>query len=456
MANSIDAFIPEIWAAESLRILEENMVVMQLVNRDFNPAVANFGDTVHTRKPAEFTAQRKGVDDDVTDQSVAATDIEVKLNQHIHVSFVIKDGEETKSFKSLVDFYLSPAMLAQARFADQVVLGQWPQFMKAGSVRGYTAGKLGALTKTTAVDEILNLRNVMNVNKADPTGRHVIWTPYSETAVLATEAFLHADKRGDGGAALREASMGRTLGFDHFMCQNMSYVPSGNTTVTGAVNNASGYEVGDTAITVDGLSAAITNGTWVTIGGDMTPQRVTSTTGGATPTELVISPGLRHAVVDDAAVTVYTPGAVNLAAGYAAGWYKAITVDGFTVAPQVGQMVAFGTATDLYTVIGAPTTTSIVLDRPLDAAIADDAKVNIGPAGNYNLAFHRNAITVVNRPLIMPRAGAGAIAGAATRNGLAMRVVIQYDSKSQGHRVVFDMLFGVKVVEPLQGAVLFG
>lgn len=50
-SNSIDPLIPELWAQESIAILEENMVAPLLVHRDFEPVVASFGDTVHTRKP---------------------------------------------------------------------------------------------------------------------------------------------------------------------------------------------------------------------------------------------------------------------------------------------------------------------------------------------------------------------------------------------------------------------
>ncbi len=35
-ANSITALVPEIWANESLLILEEEMVMGNLVHRDFN------------------------------------------------------------------------------------------------------------------------------------------------------------------------------------------------------------------------------------------------------------------------------------------------------------------------------------------------------------------------------------------------------------------------------------
>jgi hypothetical protein len=42
--NNIDALIPELWAQESLAILEENMVAANLVHRDFQPVFAKFGD----------------------------------------------------------------------------------------------------------------------------------------------------------------------------------------------------------------------------------------------------------------------------------------------------------------------------------------------------------------------------------------------------------------------------
>ena len=95
MANSLDAFVPEIWANESVLILLENMVASSLIHRDFENELARFGDIVNTRKPAEFTAKRKDVNDNVTIQDASATNIQVPLNQHLHTSFLIRDGEES-------------------------------------------------------------------------------------------------------------------------------------------------------------------------------------------------------------------------------------------------------------------------------------------------------------------------------------------------------------------------
>jgi hypothetical protein len=450
-ANSLDALIPELWAQESLVILEENMVAGNLVHRDFENHIAAFGDIVNTRRPSEYEGKRKTPTDDITIQDSTATNVAVPLNQHVHVSFIINDEEQSKAFKDLVGMYLAPAMLAQARFIDKIVLGQVHQFL----ANGY--GGLGSLSSSNSRARILGVRNVMNKNKAHAENRNLIWTPDGETEVLNTDLFISAEQVGDNGTALREASIGRKLGFNHFMCQNMSSVDSTIAdVVTGAVNQAAGEGKGQTAITVDGFSAAIAANTWVQIGGY--PYRVVSTTGGATPTVITIgSPGLLAGVADDAVVTVYDPGAVNLAAGYAAGYAKTIAFDGMTNIPQVGQAVSFGTdpTSPVYTVIAA-TSTTITLDRPLEAAVADDAALNVGPAGNYNFAFHRNALALVVRPLAAPLAGAGALSSVVSHNGLSMRATIAYNHMKQGHVVTLDMLCGVKVLDTDLGAVLLG
>jgi len=101
-ANDNDAYIPERWAEEGLAILEENMVAASMVHRDFEDEIAEFGDVVNTRQPASFKIRRKTDDDDVETQDARSTNVQVPLDQHIYNSFVIKDGEASKSFQELV------------------------------------------------------------------------------------------------------------------------------------------------------------------------------------------------------------------------------------------------------------------------------------------------------------------------------------------------------------------
>ena len=105
--------------------------------------------------------------------------------------------------------------------------------------------------------------------------------------------------------------------------------------------------------------------------------------------------------------------------------------------------------------MSTPTTTEILPNTPLDAAIADDAVVGIGPAGEYCFGFHRNAVALVVRPLAEPRSGTGALSYVANFNGLSIRVVITYDGDKQGHLVTVDMLAGVKTLDTRLGVVMY-
>lgn len=448
-ANSVDPYIPEWWAMETLAILEENMVASKMVNRDFEKYFNKFGDVVNTRRPGEFTAKRKVKGDAVTVQDATADNVAVRLDQWNHVTFTIDDIEETMSMKKLSDEYARPAAMALARQVDQIVLGQYPRFLPN------VAGQLNGITTSNIKDYVLDLRKIMDDNKAYTEGRNVILTSKTEADMLRPEWFTSADKVGDKGEALRKASLGHKLGFDWWKDINMANVAVGNTIRTFQVNNAAGYAVGTTALTVDTGTGEITVGTWVAIGG--IPYQVSARTGTAPTTAITLTYGLIRAVADNDPITVYTPGAVNNASGYAQYWSKEITVDGFSVAPRVGQFVTFGTdTTNRYTIIGVNGTTGITLDRALEAAIADDATANIGPAGAYNLALHKDAVTLAIRGLAPVRNGAGALSTTMNYNGLSLRVTISYDPTYQKHMWTFDFLSGIQVLDTDLGAVLLG
>lgn len=447
-ANDNTALIPEMWSKFSLAVLKSKMVAGNLVHRDFEQEFREFGSVVHTRKPGAFAVYNKTDDDEVTNQDATSTRINVNLDQHLHVSFVIKDGEETQSMQRLVPYYLVPAMTAMAERIDSIILGQVSRFIKSAQ-----GGTVQGMTSSNAKDYILETGQRMDENKA-PLDRTLVVTPNMKTAILKNSVFSEADKRGDQGTALREASLGRILGFDAYMCQNAPTVLTADKDVTMLINNSAGYVAGDTVLTVDGISGICAVGTWVSIGGRTHQVTASSATLGNT-TSITVSPALFEAVANNAVVTQWAPGAIDFGAGYAAGYSKMLTLDGFTIFPKKGQTVSFGTdVTNIYNIVATNGSTTIQLDRPLVAALADDAIVNIGPAGDFGFAFTKNAVALVVRPLRAPEAGAGAMAFTASDEGFSMRAVIQYDSKAQGHRVTLDCLLGVAQLDSLCGAVL--
>ena len=427
--NDNTAFVPQVWAQESLMILEANMVAANLVHRDFSNEIAHFGDTVNTRKPGAFTAMRKGYSDSVTDQDATATNVAVKLDQHLHTTFVIKDGEESKSFKDLVTEYLAPAALSLAQAADEIVLGQTYQFL-ANAV-----GKVGTTIDATT---IIAAKEKLNALKCPMQGRNMIVTPNQEGALLNIAGFTQAQAVGDDGTALKEGSLGRKYGFDMFMDQNAPSVASATAIATVAISNAGGYAAGTTTMTITTTTTALVTGSWCLIDGQ--PYMVKA---GTTATSLVITTGLRYAVAQSAVVKGITSGTINLSAGYAAGWYKPMVFAGATLSQ--GQLVSSGS--DLYSVLSNSAALSLVTDRPLATAAANGDVLGVGPSGEYGFAFHKNALAFVTRPLSTPRQGTGALSSVANYNGLGLRVTITYDGQAQGHRVTLDMLAGVKMLD---------
>lgn len=63
----------------------------------------------------------------------------------------------------------------------------------------------------------------------------------------------------------------------------------------------------------------------------------------------------------------------------------------------------------------------------------------------HSLGFHRNGLALVTRQLELPQGAAkSAIASA---NGLAVRVVFDYDSKTKQDKISFDIIYGIKELD---------
>lgn len=455
--NDNDALIPETWAYEALRTLSSNMVFGSLVNRDFSSYVASYGDVVNTSRPADFSGKRKTKTDNVSVQDAVSPNIPVPLDQHVHVSFQIADEDLSKALPDLVDRYLEPAAREMAETVDRILAGQ------VCRLATHEVGRLGEMAASNAKEFILAADTKMKQNRAPIAGRNLVLGPVAEGAALAAEIVTRADQRGDGGEALENARVGRIFGFDTYMDQNMNYVDITAADIgTGVTDNLEA--VGSTVVETTVADApGVVSGAYVVFEGEGRPHRILSSANN--PEDITLTEGLVNGVGAGSDVTVYFPGAVNhpLTGTYAPGWAKEIAVDGHTAdkGPQVGQMVTFGTGTSShhYTIIAVTVLTSststILLDRPLEDAVDNDDPAFYGPAGGMNLAFHRDAVALVVRPLAQVPSGTGAASFVANYGDLSMRVTMQYQGLSQGMLVTFDLLCGVAVLDERLAVVLY-
>jgi hypothetical protein len=206
-------------------------------------------------------------------------------------------------------------------------------------------------------------------------------------------------------------------------------------------------------------------GEYVVLEGNDQPTVATAVTddGGGNTDTVTLDEALKYDVALNAVARVFKKCAVK--GSYAAGYNEAIVLDGYAAgkAPAIGQLVAFGTGVNrhVYTIIEAEESiagdeVSVYFDRPLEAILADNDDAFPGPAGAYNLAFHREALALVSRPLAVPNARTGVMSGVAAYNNIAMRVSMQYDIDAGGTVVNCDILAGVKELDENLAVVLLG
>ncbi len=461
-ANDNDALIPELWARESIAVLEENMVMGGLVHRDFSLEIANFGDIVNTRKPVDGTIDRKTDSDTITYEDAVLNNVQVPLNQHMYAAFVIKDGERSKSMQDLIAIHLETRMKAMGNGIDRMIVGRMAHELLDNPVD--RVGKLLDLTKSNAYDTVLEARERLNRNLAWVAGRNLVLAPGSETAMLQTELFVSSNQRGDGGLALEEARLGRIAGFDTFMDQNVNGVLPGSNRDTTADTLSAAVVAGETGtlVEIDITGYEVQVGDFVILTDNGQPTYATAATVGAGDTTAVtLNEAIKFDCANASGIVAYESMAV--VATHAAGYSKYINIDSFTSGkpPVVGQLLAFGTAPrHTYTIIStrpvSATEVQVLLDRPLDVGVTAADLAFPGPAGDFNVAFHRNSFALVTRPLAQPDQTMGALSFVASHNDIAMRATMQYDIDAGGTKVVIDLLAGTAVLDADLATLLLG
>lgn len=206
MANTI--LTPDIIAREALMVLRNNAVMANLVHRDYSDEfVAGVGDTITIRKPASFAAKEFGGEIEV--QNATETGIPVVMDKHLDVSFSVSAKELTLDIADFSAQFLVPAMQAFQDKIDSYLLN---------------LAKTDITNKHTATDntqeDVVDTRAFLTKGAAPLTDRRFVYNSDTETKLLKTDLFVSAEKVGDEGTALREASLGRKYGMDFYVDQN--------------------------------------------------------------------------------------------------------------------------------------------------------------------------------------------------------------------------------------------
>src|ERR1700759_4891658 len=124
LANAIVKLV----AADALPALMGNLVMGNLVNRDYEPVLAHAGDTVNIPIPPVLVANNIAEGGTVTPQNPSLGNAQIVLNTHAESTFQIPDVTKALAFPELLKTYMQPAVVAIAERIERDLLNLYGQF----------------------------------------------------------------------------------------------------------------------------------------------------------------------------------------------------------------------------------------------------------------------------------------------------------------------------------------
>lgn len=209
--SELAAIIPETWASESLGYLQANVIMASLVRRDFENQIARFGDVVNLSSRSALVVKSKAAGTQIDIQAPTNTNIAVQLTAHKYVAFGIEDIAEAQASDDVMAGYVEDGSAKLAEDVDSALLALYAD----------AKNQVGTAGTNVGLSTVGNARLKLNIEKAPMRNRACVWSPKDEAALIILEQFSSAEKIGDDGTAMREASLGRILGFGHFMNQQV-------------------------------------------------------------------------------------------------------------------------------------------------------------------------------------------------------------------------------------------
>ena len=229
MAAINTVYPPEVWARESVMVLQNSHVAANLVYRNFDSEVAEYGDVVNTRQPtlATATSFTNSVTTNVTFSAADATNIAIALDQHYYTALSITDRDQNTSIKNLVEEFIEPMAIPLAQNVDDTLLGA------SGGLTDHTAISEVAASSTLTLANFAAVRGRLRSQQCPFNGNgdvSIVLGVEHEEEALGITALVTADQSGVNPPAVRTGFIGQIFGMNVYADQG---VPNGTSSASG-------------------------------------------------------------------------------------------------------------------------------------------------------------------------------------------------------------------------------
>jgi hypothetical protein len=222
-ANVANAIV-KLVAVDALPALMGNLVMGNLVNRDFEPALGQAGDTVNVPIPPVLVAHNLAEGETVQTQTASLGNAQIVLNTHAEATFQIPDITKVLAVPDLLRLYMQPALVALAEKIESDLLGLYASYTANAAV-----GSGGMAITEATVDAAETELFEAKAPASDPKYLVVDSATYSQLRQIVR--FSEYQTAGDAGLrAIVEGSVGKLKDFYVFRSQFVKKTGSGPTT----------------------------------------------------------------------------------------------------------------------------------------------------------------------------------------------------------------------------------
>ncbi len=214
MANITTSLVsdstPTLIAAQALGYLKANTVLANLVNRDYENEVAQYGNVVKIPYGGTLSVNDKAADTVITLNAPNDSVYTLTLNKHKEVSFVIEDLAKAFARPDWFSVYAADAMAVMAEQID-------------GDIAALYSGFSQTIDATAGLSEanFRNARRLLNAAKAPLTQRYAVLGEDAEYELLGIEKVTNRDYAETLGQKTADSLTGRFAGFDIIMDQKI-------------------------------------------------------------------------------------------------------------------------------------------------------------------------------------------------------------------------------------------
>ena len=222
-ANLANAIV-KLVAADALPALMGNLVMGNLVNRDYEPTLAQAGDTVNVSIPPTLVANNIAEGGTVTAQTADLGNAQIVLNTHAEATFQIPDVTKVLAVPELLALYMQPAVVALAEKIETDLLGLYAQFTANSPL-----GAAGTALTEPVIDEAETV--LFNAKLPASAARYLVVDGATYSQLRQIERFSEFQTAGDAGLrALVDGSIGKIKDFFVIRSHFVNHTGSGPTT----------------------------------------------------------------------------------------------------------------------------------------------------------------------------------------------------------------------------------